>query len=188
MVTGTVPSADSAGPRRPGYVTTVALAAALLGLDGLLTGQGILSLFVLGFGVPLLLLRALATRRNPALRRRRLASVGIYFAAAVATIVLVGADMRGARARAKEVIAACEAFKSATGRYPASLAELTPTFLTTIPVARRLGWAPGGFSYSAVGGPGAPAGTSAHRLRYVAIPPFGMSYYAFEEGRWGFLD
>jgi hypothetical protein len=108
MDLGDLSAAPVVTSRRYGYGTTMAMATGLLVLDGLLTGQGILSVFTVIVGVPVLLLRALVTLQNPALRRRRLASVAVYLVAAITTIALVSADMRQAHNRAQRIIAACE--------------------------------------------------------------------------------
>lgn len=172
----------------PGYTRTLLLAGALFGFDGLIGGQGFLSLAVLCLGVPALVVHALLAWKEPALLRRRFASVGIYTVAALAAITLVRHDQAGARTRAEQVIAACEEFKKAGGDYPKTLAELTPKFLPAIPPARQVGMTTKKFTYL-IGGPNEfVKGTNVHVLIYQSIPPIGKAYYVFEEKRWGFYD
>jgi hypothetical protein len=135
---------DEISPERkvPRLTSTLILAGALLLFDGFVSGQGILSLFVLIFGTPILLLRVFLARRNPALRKRRLLSIPIYMAAAALAIVLVRGQREATRQKAESIIAACEKFKAAKGVYPEKLAELVPGFLAAIPTTKH-----GGFNY-----------------------------------------
>lgn len=181
-------SAVPAVPKPPGYTRTLLLAGALFGFDGWIGGQGFLSLAVLYFGGPLLVIRALLAWKEPVLLRRRFASVGIYAVAALAAIALVRHDQAGARARAEQVIAACEAFKAANGDFPGKLDELTPKFLPAIPPARQVGMTTKKFTYFVAGPNEFVKGTNVHVLIYQVIPPFGKAYYVFEEKRWGFYD
>ncbi|MEQ2010491.1 MAG: hypothetical protein ABMA26_27205, partial [Limisphaerales bacterium] len=165
---------------------TLLLAGALFGVDGLIGGGGLFSGVVLVFGLPVLLIRALLAWKDAALRRRRFASVGIYAAAALATIALVRFDQAGARDRAEAVITACEDFKKANGAYPRKLEELTPKFLPVIPPARKVGMAKE-FIYL-VHGTNDFKGEDIHTLIYTATQPMGRRRYHFEEKRWDFFD
>jgi len=182
------PAADDTGPKPPPYHRTLLLAAALFGFDGLIGGQGFLSLLVLYVGMPVLAIRVLLARKDSDLCRRRLASVGIYLAAALAALALVRFDQAGARVRAEQVIAACEKFKQTEGDYPKALVELTPKFLPAIPPAREFGMTTKKFTYLIAGPNEFVKGTNVHVLIYTTIPPIGRAYYVFEEKRWGFYD
>lgn len=182
-----LPAPEAVAPKPPSYPRTLVLAAALFGFDGLIGGQGFMSIFVLVLGLPVLLIRAALARKDAPLLKRRLASAGIYAAAALAVIALVRFDQAGARVRAEQVIAACEEFKKAEGDYPKALAELTPKFLPAIPRARQVGMAKE-FMYLVSGPNKFVKGTNVHTLIYTAIQPIGRSYYVFEERRWGFYD
>lgn len=182
-----LPAATEQKPPPP-YTTTLVLAAALFGIDGLIGGQGFLSLLVLYVGMPVLAIRVLLARKDLALCRRRFASVGIYLVAALAALALVRFDQAGARARAEQVIVACEKFKRAEGDYPKALAELTPKFLPAIPPAREFGMTTKKFTYLIAGPNEFVKGTNVHVLIYTTIPPIGRAYYVFEEKRWGFFD
>ena len=188
MSASTTPITPASKPR-PAYTMTIILAAALFGFDGLFSGQGIFSMFTLIFGVPVLLIRALLAWKNPPLRRHRFAVAGIYLVAALATMGMVSADQRGANLRARQLIAACEEFKKATGAYPMTLGELTPRFVPAIPSARRLGMmTQSEFRYFATGTNDFLRITNSHVLIYMTLPPFMKTYYVFEEGRWGSYD
>ena len=91
------PAAEQKPP--PPYTRTLVLAALLFLMDGYIGGGGFFSIVILCLGLPVLVLRALLAWKNPPLLKRRLASVGIYGVAALATLVLVRTDQAGARAR-----------------------------------------------------------------------------------------
>lgn len=180
--------AAPSAPKPPAYTRTLLLAGALFGCDGVIGGQGFLSLAVLYLVVPALVVYALLGWKEPARLRRRFGSVGIYAAAALAAITLVRHDQAGARERAEQVIAACEEFKQAEGDYPKALAELTPKFLPAIPPAREFGMPTKQFTYLVAGPKEFVKGTNVHVLIYTTLPPIGRAYYVFEEKRWGFFD
>lgn len=182
-----LPAPEAIAPPPPPYTRTLVLAALLFLFDGVIGGQGFFSLLMLVVGVPVLLIRAALARKDAPLLKRRLASVGIYAGAALATIVVVRLDQAGARVRADLVIMACEEFKKAEGDYPKTLAELTPKFLPAIPRARQVGMVKE-FMYLVSGPNEFVKGTNVHTLIYTAIQPIGRSYYVFEEKRWGFYD
>jgi len=190
MSTATPPALPQPSwPNPPPYTRTFVLAVALFILDAFVSGGGFLSLLVIIFVLPVLVIRALwAWKRRPLLLRR-LGSVVIYFSAAVAAIIVVRADQEATRGRAEQVIAACEAYKQANDAYPEKLADLVPKFVSAIPKARLRGaMTPHSFRYIVAGPTGFVQTTNAHVLIYTSAPPFGRSYYVFEEKRWGFYD
>lgn len=79
---------------------------------------------------------------------------------------------------ARRVIAACEAYHDANGKYPQKLGELVPQYLDAVPMAKYcLG--PGSlFSYHNNGKP----------LLYWQVFGFLRRIYNFEEHRWSYLD
>jgi hypothetical protein len=82
------------------------------------------------------------------------------------------------RERAETVIAAYRDYERREGQLPNRLEDLVPSFLPSVPPARRFGM--GRMMY--IASPGQ------HSLMYVVFPPFGRSYYQFEQDRWGALD
>lgn len=183
------PSPVAPQPVPPAYTSTIVPASLLFCVDVLMMGSGSLSMFVLLLGTPILIIRALLARKNRPLLRRRVASLGIYLVVTITVIVLVRADQKGARQRAGAVVSACETFKQARGEYPKALAELVPQYLPAVPPARKLGVSGRhDFQYFQAGPNQFTSGTNLHVLLYVAIPPFGKSYYVLEEKKWGFYD
>jgi hypothetical protein len=174
---------------RRSVATASVFAAGLLVVDALLIGQGFLSVFVILFATPILVIRALLAWRNRHELRCRMAVAGVLLFAALAGLWIIGADQEGARRRAESIIAACEAYKGIHDTYPERLSLLIPQHLAEIPPARRRGLSRGEFDYIL-----APAGTlfqttnETHVLLYISTPPFGRTYYVLEERRWGFYD
>ena len=68
--------AAPSAPKPPAYTRTLLLAGALFGCDGVIGGQGFLSLAVLYLVVPALVVYALLGWKEPARLRRRFGSVG----------------------------------------------------------------------------------------------------------------
>jgi hypothetical protein len=84
-----------------------------------------------------------------------------------------------ARRRAETIVAACERYRAAKGRYPDKLSELVPERLPEIPRAKYVLSMPG-FHYAVASG--------SHTLWYSAVSLVGRDVYALEEARWRFVD
>lgn len=83
-----------------------------------------------------------------------------------------------ARANATRIIAACEEFHAANGRYPCGLDELVPRYMGSIPRAKYcVAW--GEFLYFNLG---------KSMLVWYVVPPYGRKIYDFEGRRWSYLD
>ena len=86
---------------------------------------------------------------------------------------------RIAHAHAERVIQAAEEYRRTVGTYPAKLDELVPRHLSSVPRAK----------YSLLGVFLYIASTDRHSLAWSEqFPPFGWSFYVFEEARWGYFD
>jgi len=153
-------------------------AAVLLVVDAFVFNQGAISLLVGIWMLFAALPRALFTR-EPAVKRLRLARVGIFLVAVALVIVSIRANNQVARSRAETLIAAVKAFKQQKQRYPANLDELVPGFIDRVPAAKYTFWL-NSFTYL--------ASPEHHSLSYVGLPPFGRPIYNFERDRWGYLD
>lgn len=167
-------------PRR-----TIVVLGLLFLADSLVVGQGLLSLLAAVAGLALLAAGALwaGLRRQGALARSRLLRAALYLGLGLATAGALRLHTATARGNAETVIAACQRYRAAHGRFPERLEELVPGQLPRVPRARyTLLW--GEFSYWSTGTPEAPA----HALAYVALPPFGRRVYQLEQGAWGRLD
>jgi hypothetical protein len=102
----------------------------------------------------------------------------VYVVALALSGVALDWHGRGARARAQPIIDALDAYHAAHGDYPRSLAELTPSYLPSIPRAKYTLWE-GEYWF-------APAVPERHaQLLFVLYPPTGCRYFDFETRQWG---
>lgn len=83
-----------------------------------------------------------------------------------------------AEANAPRIIAACEGFQAANGRFPKSLDELVPQYLPSVPRAKYC-WAYGEFDYSNYEQP---------ILVWYIVPPYARRIYDFEAPEWRFIE
>ena len=148
-------------------------------VDAFWLNQGFIALVILLIAIPVMLLRTLTIRDNPAMVRRRFAVMCIYAATAVLVLGSNYMNNRIARKRAELLIEACEDYKTKYGRWPKGLTELIPEFFKKIPKAKYT-LAFNEFHYTSDRGK--------HTLMYNSIPPFGRKYYLFEKKKWIFLD
>lgn len=86
-----------------------------------------------------------------------------------------------AQARAEEVIAAVDAYHADEGDYPPRLSALVPRYLPSVPHAYPGRWMTPRFEYRFT--PEAPP-----RLQWTTLPPFGRTFYRFEDGSFGTFD
>lgn len=87
---------------------------------------------------------------------------------------------RGAETNAQRVVAACEAYHAANGRFPKKLDELVPQYMSSVPVAKHcLAW--GNFVYS-------NSGSGSPMLFWFVVPPHYRRIYDFDTRRWSHLD
>jgi hypothetical protein len=84
-----------------------------------------------------------------------------------------------AEANAQRVVAACEEYHAANGRFPKNLDELVPQFLSSVPVAKYCLGPPGRFVYHNFGTP---------MLYWQVLPPYYRKIYNFETRSWSYLD
>lgn len=80
-----------------------------------------------------------------------------------------------ANANAERIIAACEQFRTATGKYPDQMEELVPKYLSSIPRA-KYSFAFNEFRYRNLAGN--------HLLMWDERPPYGRKIYDFEQRKW----
>jgi hypothetical protein len=81
-------------------------------------------------------------------------------------------------ANAPRVVAACEEFHTANGKFPKTLDELVPRYMPSVPRAKYC-LIYGEFLYLNYGNP---------MLVWYVAPPFGRRVYFFEERHWSCLD
>jgi hypothetical protein len=84
-----------------------------------------------------------------------------------------------AEANAQRVVAACEAYHAANGRFPQKLDELVPQYLNSVPVAKYCLLQPASFAYYDLGTP---------KLYWYVVPPYLRKIYDFHTRSWSYLD
>ena len=82
-------------------------------------------------------------------------------------------------ANSQRIIAACEDFHAANGKYPESLDDLVPRYLPSVPRAKYC-LQQGEFVYWPR--EGHPV------LMWYVVPPYGRKSYDFEKRRWNYVD
>jgi hypothetical protein len=161
-------------PRRRGIGKSIAGASVLLALDVGFSGSFLISRFVCPFWF-------LGSVLNNAVQRPgwRLALLRIAIPPLTLGLVLANnaLQQRIAMANAARIIAACDEFHAATGRFPKALDELMPRYMRFIPRAKYC-LAFGEFYY-------------ANDMKPILIwwtSPYGKRVYDFEEGHWRYFD
>jgi hypothetical protein len=168
----------AAGPERVPPASRTAIVLSLIFLFDLFwVGQGLISLFIAFFGIPILTVGAIwsALRKQGPWARSRLLRAGMYLLFGAATVAAGRLHVWTATSRAQTLIVACQAYKQDHAAFPQRLDDLVPKYLPSIPRAKyTLMW--GEFTYRAP------------TLSYVAMPPVGRRLYNLEEGRWSSRD
>ena len=168
------------GPAKvPKLSRTILFAAFWFMLDAFVMQQGLLSIILLLLFLFWMVPSAVKARKEPALARFRAWRAVAYFLAAVAALGVIRLNHSLAERRAEAIIAAVRQYQQKYGRLPAQLHEVTPEFLTSIPLA-KYALMFNEFQYF--------SGGNSHRLVYVVLPPFGRAVYHFESGQWSTLD
>ncbi|MHB1037554.1 MAG: hypothetical protein ACYC35_22030 [Pirellulales bacterium] len=157
-----------------GIRVSLAIACLLLAWDVAETGSFLMSLLFCPIWF-------LASVLKNAIQRPGWRLAFLRIAVPVLTLGLVFANdaiqHRVAEANASRIIAACEEFHAANGRFPESLDELVPRYMPSVPRAKYCHLY-GEFVYFN----GTP------RLMWYVVPPYGRKDYDFETRRWGYLD
>ncbi len=95
------------------------------------------------------------------------------------TLAIVGVNatlqIKIAEANAKQIVTACEQYRTDNGKFPDKLAELVPTYLSSVPRAKYT-LTSGDFRYWNQEG--------SHQLIWDKNPPFGRMTYSFEQRTW----
>jgi hypothetical protein len=111
----------------------------------------------------------------------KLALLRIAIPAPTLGVVLANSAVqyRVGKANAPRIIAACEEFHAANGKYPQTLDELVPRYLPSVPRAKYCLML-GEFDY-----------WNLHDhpiLVWCVVPPYGRKVYDFDHRRWGYID
>jgi hypothetical protein len=166
------------GAHAPSLGFALTLSAVLVLFDGIMFGQGILSLCIalglLAGRLPFILLS-----RQFQLRRPRLRNLAVYLVAVAVVLMLVRTNARIAEQRADQLVTAIKSYHHKYARYPAALNDLVPEFVREIPPAKfvlidnRFRYVP------REAGP---------LLYYTSLPPFGRRGFDFAKNRWTSFD
>ncbi len=158
---------------------TIITASLLFIADAFVLNQFTIALFAIILGVPALIVKLFRARKDGERKKLLVSKAGIY---ALMVVLIIGANIFNnmiAERRAKDIIAACEQFKTKSGRYPEKLSELVPEFLSKVPSA-KYSLTGSAFRYF--------ARQDSHALMYEAVPPYGRKYYVLEKKVWEFVD
>ena len=159
-----------------GVKRSVMGAAALLLFDGVFTASFLMSWIFCPIWFLVSLVTSAIQRPGWGLAFLRLGIPALTLALVLANSAV---QNRIAEANARRVIAACEAHHAANGAFPKDLRELTPRYLSSVPVAKYCLGPPSVFYYYNVGKP---------MLVWQVIPPHYRKIYDFEDRRWSYLD
>jgi len=150
------------------YIRHAVLAALILVLEAWM-GIGVIGLSVGIVGTLFAILRAIARKES---RSYQLRVAAVYAALFLGTVGIIQSNWWLAERRAGTVIAAINRFHTDQGRYPDSLAELVPAYLSSTP---RAGYTKMGSNfYYASSGP----------QLYFAVMFHGISGYDFRSHSW----
>jgi hypothetical protein len=161
-------------PRR-GVTASIAGALILLTWDAAITGSFIFSYLICPIWFLVSVLKNAIQRPGWKIALLRIAIPAV-------TLGLVRANeavqYRIGEANAPRIIAACEEFHAANGRFPKTLDELVPQYMPSVPRA-KYSLLYGEFEYFNYGEP---------MLVWCVVPPFGRKIYTFDDRRWSYLD
>jgi hypothetical protein len=171
---------DSKGVRRTAWESlrsTVIAAFCLFIVDAFVFGWFVIAMFasiaLVFWMIPRTLLDFI--RGNVVMVREL--KTGIYLLMVVATFAAYAGNSYLAKSRADTVIAAVDQFKAYHHRYPESLAELVPKYMSSVPRAKYTVMY-GEFIFLA----------EMPRLMYFGFPPFDRRVYSFDSKKWMVLD
>ncbi len=162
---------------------SIVIATILYVLDALVLNQGFITgataLLVILFLLPKALLAAFKHERE--LVKTRALKLTIYTIMVLGVFVTNYLNDQLARHRADALISACRQYEAKYQHLPATLQQLVPEFIPTVPLAKyTLSSFSNRFRYTSCRGK--------HSLHYADASPFGRPTYYFEEGRWGYMD
>lgn len=154
------------------------IALVLFIFDALVLNQGIIAIITLLIIVLVFVPKIMVALHKKLSIKARLSSIGIYSVMAIAILTANYSNNIIAKSRADTLIVPIEAYHQATGRYPATLAQLTPDYIPSIPKAKYT-FNSNEFRYSTY--------QDTAFLSYVNLPPFGDHSYNFKQRTWRYF-
>jgi len=158
----------------PGIRGSIGTAVVMVALDAVLSGTYILSAIVCPIWFLLSVVKSASNRPGWILALIRITIPTLTFGLILTNNAV---QFRIAEANAARIVKACEAFHAVNGKYPKTLGELVPKYMSSVPHAKYC-LAFGEFLYS----------DKPVMLMWYAVPPYGREVYNFEKRRWSYLD
>ena len=155
---------------------SVVAAAVLLAWDGALYGSFVMSMIFCPIWFLVSLLKNAIERPGWGLALVRIGIPALTLGLVRANNVV---QLGVADANARRVVAACEEYYAANGRFPKDLDELVPQYLNAVPFAKYCLGPPGRFAYYNVGTP---------MLVWQVVPPYYRRIYDSHTRSWSYLD
>jgi hypothetical protein len=164
---------------RLGFTTaSTVMTSILLAYDVVLSGSPVMSFFVIPIWFLGAIVRAAIQRPGWILSTKR-----IFIPFIIGGIICSNAWLQNsiAQSRSDVVVQACKQYQKDKGHFPGKLEDLVPSYLPSVPWAKYC-IVFGKFDY--FGG----SGDLRPMLMWTSLPPFGLSYYDFKDGRYGYMD
>ena len=157
-----------------GIRASISIALVLIALDAVFTGSFLMSYIVCPVWFFMSIVKNASQRPG-----WKLALLRITIPALTLGLVLTNdaVQFRIAEANAAKIIRACEEFHTANGKYPKTLGELVPKYMSSVPHAKYC-LVFGEFLYS----------DKKPVLMWYAVPPYGRKVYDFEKRSWSYQD
>ncbi len=157
-----------------GIRLSIGTAILLLVWDAAITGSWLLSFLFCPIWFVLSILKNAIQRPGWRLALLRIGFPILALGVATANDAL---QLKIAEANGRRIVAACEEFHAAKGRFPKTLDELVPEYLPSVPRAKYC-LAYGQFLYSNCGAP----------LVWYVVPPYYRKIYDFHTRHWTYLE
>jgi hypothetical protein len=157
---------------------SIGAAAIVLTFDVLLSGSVLMSYILCPIWILVSLLKSAINRPGWGLTLARIFIPALTFWLVKANN---GFQLRVAESNGQRIVAACEEYHAANGRFPGKLDELVPKYMNSVPVAKYcLGQGSRFFYTSSSSGPTI--------LAWEIVAPHYRRIYNFETRRWRYLD
>jgi hypothetical protein len=160
-----------------GIGVSIGMALALLAADVAFWGSFLLSFTICPIWIFVSILKSSIQRPGWGLALVRAAIPALTLGLVLGNNVF---QQQTAKANAASIVAACQEFHAANGKFPETLDELVPRYLPSVPRAKHC-LVFGEFLYIDRGG-------DAPVVMWYTIPVFGKNFYDFENRRWRYID
>jgi len=166
-------------PKETSLRRTVLIAVSVFLIDTFITANIGFTMYILAFVVLWMIPKALFALKKKEIFRIRALRVAVYLVMVVASVTAFAGNNYLAQHRATDLIKKVYAFKEKNHRYPKTLDEMVPEFISSVPFA-KVTLLFGRFGYSTF--------QDRTTLMYYGFAPFERKYYNFESRRWYVID